>query len=311
MMPETMQKTSGHDDPQSGPTSTGDVHIHVASYPSLEDMKIPTRGTMAGAFGVWTLLGLVGLAAIILKALGRGIAGINAQSMSMTIAFWAVVYVVGGVWLVVWLFRLYRAKSKYEPGEWRSDPSYRVRFIGPREAYDRLGPIEDEAFEPELFYAFLAARLTKGQIAVWVMTTTAFYVLMFFSGVTNFAMMGGLVFWTPFSLGMIATALLWPTYIRVVPGRLDVLAYPILGSGAPALHSYDLRSMQVIAMPMGVVRLFEKQDDQDGEEEAKAVKKALVLTTSLPWDHRRYARAVLRGAISTAPVPGARASLDQ
>lgn len=307
-----MQKTSGHDDPQSGPTSTGAEQIHVASYPSLEDMKTPTRGTMAGVFAIWTLLGLVGLAAMILKALGGSIAGINSQSMTMTIVFWTIVYAVGGVWLIVWLFRLYRTKGKYRPGEWRSDPSCRVRFIGPREWFDRLGPIEDEAFEPELFYAFLAARLTKGQIAVWVTTTAVLYIAMFATGIANVAMVGGLVFWTPFSFGMIATALLWPTYIRVVPGRLDVLAYPILGSGAPALHSYDLRSMRVIVMPMGVVRLLDKQDDdQDGKAGAKALKKAIVLTPSLLWDHRRYARAVLRGAISTVPVPSAQASLDQ
>lgn len=45
--------------------------------------------------------------------------------------------------------------------------------------------------------------------------------------------------------GVICAELIWPVYVRLVPGQLDIFRYGFLGSGAPDVESFDLRTMGV------------------------------------------------------------------
>lgn len=43
--------------------------------------------------------------------------------------------------------------------------------------------------------------------------------------------------------GALGAELIFPVYIRIVPGRLDIFRYGFLGSGKPSVETYDLRSI--------------------------------------------------------------------
>ena len=41
--------------------------------------------------------------------------------------------------------------------------------------------------------------------------------------------------------GLVIAELIWPVYLRLVPGRLDIFRYGFLGSGAPEVETHDLK----------------------------------------------------------------------
>ncbi len=56
------------------------------------------------------------------------------------------------------------------------------------------------------------------------------------SGFLGYAMTGaGMV------SGVVCAELIWPVYLRLVPGRLDLFSYGFLGSGTPEVETHDLK----------------------------------------------------------------------
>lgn len=45
--------------------------------------------------------------------------------------------------------------------------------------------------------------------------------------------------------GLVCAELIWPVYLRVVPGRLDLFRYGFLGSGTPEVKTHDLKKQGV------------------------------------------------------------------
>lgn len=45
--------------------------------------------------------------------------------------------------------------------------------------------------------------------------------------------------------GLLCAELVWPVYVRLVPGRLDLFRYGLLGSGEPEVETHDLRAQGV------------------------------------------------------------------
>ncbi len=43
--------------------------------------------------------------------------------------------------------------------------------------------------------------------------------------------------------GVVAAELMWPVYVRLVPGQLDIFRYGFLGSGKPRVESFDLHKV--------------------------------------------------------------------
>ncbi len=60
------------------------------------------------------------------------------------------------------------------------------------------------------------------------------------SGLLGYAMTGaGMV------SGLLCAELIWPVYMRLVPGRLDLFRYGFLGSGEPEVETHDLKAQGV------------------------------------------------------------------
>jgi hypothetical protein len=56
------------------------------------------------------------------------------------------------------------------------------------------------------------------------------------SGMMGYAMTGAAMV-----SGLVCAELIWPVYVRLVPGRLDVFRYGFLGSGRPEVETHDLK----------------------------------------------------------------------
>lgn len=130
------------------------------------------------------------------------------------------------------------------------DQSARVACVGSAKRLAlvaRCGPVEDIAFEPVVFYSPFSLPLRSQEWTAWIVAALAIGggVMMWFEFTgrehfTAFAVSLGSI------LGGMTAAALWPTHVRVLPGRVDVLRYSLLGRGVEEVRRYDLRSSAVL-----------------------------------------------------------------
>lgn len=64
--------------------------------------------------------------------------------------------------------------------------------------------------------------------------------------------------------GLVCAELIWPVYLRLVPGRLDLFRYGFLGSGEPEVETHDLRT-QGVCMDFGSYTLAMEPQRPVGE----------------------------------------------
>lgn len=103
------------------------------------------------------------------------------------------------------------------------------------------------------------------------------------------------IIWASFGVGSLLAALLWPTYVRVVPGVLDVFRYGPLGVGAPRVERYDLRSARVLVRAdMGV-----RVEDPTRSDAPVVYLHAKLLRV----DARELAATVIAAARTRLPTP--------
>ena len=99
---------------------------------------------------------------------------------------------------------------------------------------------------------------------------------------------------TGIAAGGFITAAIWPVYLRVVPGRLDILRYNTLGRTVSEIVKHDLRTSAVL-VDLNQRCVFLAKDGITTEIGFGAVR-----------DPYEFAHAVLTAAVSThqpAPLP--------
>lgn len=145
--------------------------------------------------------------------------------------------------------RRYRRHSSRLPRTLPSDG--RLSCVGLPEDLAEYGEWADVPFEPALFYGRLVIRNRSS--SRW------FYVGIFCASliagclVTQYGLgvgFGQLVRTKLCSAFLVAeglTAVFWPTYLRLVPGRLDVLGYGPFSRTPLFFDSYDLRAGKITA----------------------------------------------------------------
>jgi len=162
---------------------------------------------------------------------------------------WAIVLAAGLLALAWWGLRRLWANRRMPPSQIRSDEGFRVRCIAPNARLDalrRLGPIDDNPFEPQEFPGFLVLRPSGTIIAAWVAISVSVGVLTL---VLSPGIPTGLyifIFYGAFASGGIAVTLLWPTTIRVVPGRIDIVRRLVFRPERPERKTITLRTAAVL-----------------------------------------------------------------
>ncbi len=64
--------------------------------------------------------------------------------------------------------------------------------------------------------------------------------------------------------GLVSAELIWPVYLRIVPGRLDIFRYGFLGSGKPEVETHDLKA-QGVCMDFGTYTMALEPERPIGE----------------------------------------------
>lgn len=226
----------------------------------------------------------------------------NALGVRETVALTAcAVIVAAGAW-IVWrrtrtVWKLPSAEDSHEP-----DAGQRVALVASRAMLDRLGGLSLEPFEPRLFRVLGAQR--GAWWIRWAVAILAFVAAMF---ALLLVRGGGRLAWPTGSGGLpwlfdvqaaiflayLPTLLLWPTYYRVVPGRIDVLEFSVLGARLERVCKLDLRHDRVAANAATGYVIVRRES---GEH-------VLVNYAGLPPRRAEFAKAVAEAAISPHPTP--------
>lgn len=127
-----------------------------------------------------------------------------------------------------------------------SDPAARVRVVA--HARDlrafRATPLDLSApFEPVVARITYALEPRAVRIAKLIALPAAGFLTMALLEVVLSPAKpsaGSLWFFCGLAIARFSRPFLWPTYLRVVPGRLDILQYRLLGVGRPRVRSTDL-----------------------------------------------------------------------
>lgn len=225
--------------------SIGAVSDHLSSAVNA------TWGSLVLSYGI---LGVI----VFLYFLFRGIT--NIVTPVLALPAWAPLAAVGIASLVlVWpmsiILRRLRARtgpSTDVPA--RCDPAARVRAIVTSELASRLRADEADmrrnSFEVEVVRAWFGrAPGAKAHAVLWPAALLALACMWLLDhlipGRSFFTSTLSLQLFAAFSIGSLAAELAWPTYLRVSPGRLDVLEYGLFGLGRVRQRSFDLRSSRV------------------------------------------------------------------
>lgn len=255
---------------------------HNAVHAAMElDEKTPVWPG-ANIFGPLGLLGLSGVVAepivFALRAFGT--------------PWWIAIGLVVAAFLAVlwWTLRNWQRRKQVSewarnPGGYLSDPAYRLRLIGPGEQNLKvLADLEiDEAFEPLVLrswsdHRFVVHKPTQPYITpapdpdrIFKIIVSALVIIGILGGVLALRINGLSFQKTPFPqyhefIGAAAFAALvhgWlsPAFLRLSPGRLDVIQWRPFRPGNTTCHSYDLKRCRLIVVIGAHAARIEDPDD--------------------------------------------------
>ena len=180
---------------------------------------------------------------------------------------------------------------------------YRLCCVGTPQQIERIGELADVHFEPATFNVSWSpialehpgASLFFGLAALiaWAAATLIIWKT-FALNMTTFL---GPHLWLAPLVGYAATAVMRHTYIRIVPGRFEILQYPVFGRAHPYRRAIDLRSARVLVnLRRAYVRI------QAGRQAGGSFE----FSTALIPGERRLAYMLLLASISThqpGPLP--------
>ncbi len=169
------------------------------------------------------------------------------------------------------------------------------------------GDLCDVPFEPKLFRFYnpyvLSTRMKKAR----EITAIGVFAVLWFGawalGITRDA--PSLFLWlTATAAGYITAVLLWPTWFRVVPGRLDVLRFSLLDWEPVYLKSHPLRDTWVqIDLRRFVLSLGQPAPPWERDEKTGDRTPAIEYPLYLMRRRTEFAHAILMAAISTHEAP--------
>jgi hypothetical protein len=258
--------------------------VNFTAWPAAVAGGEQARQVRTGVYG-FTFL-------VVFAGVHRGVGGIGyglgiAVGIVLLIALWR------------WL-RLRPAQADLEAAE---------ALLGPRDREARVachgdpphlarvlakGALEDVLFEPRVFFGMGAFRASGHQrIAQWIAGVCVLVALVWLEGGYGRGEMGNPYFDIIASVagGVVLGTLAFPTYVRVVPGRLDVMQCGFLGRSILSRRSIDLRKSRVVIDLSTQVIVH-----TDGSGTPPIGYAAM-------WDSAAFANAVLLACMSTHTPP--------
>jgi hypothetical protein len=165
---------------------------------------------------------------------------------------------------------------------------------------DWIKEIANMPFEPQVFRASIAQSFTRAtgiaRLALSFPIAVLIWATFEYVGLSSrfFAINLLLYFWIAFLLASAIVAWIRPTYIRIVPGRLDVMQFSGLSWRAVRTSSWDLARARVLIDSRRGVAFVDDADE------------SLEFSLRLMRERQGFARALFMAALSThppAPLP--------
>lgn len=131
----------------------------------------------------------------------------------------------------------------------------RLSCISSPRRFHAFGPLTDASFEPQMFRAPFAFRLSWPGV-FWTLVLAASMCLLaiainemgqFIEEKMIWVSMVAWIPWTALCLSLMVVTHLLPTYIRLIPGRIDIVRFDVLRDRLLESRSIELRSARIIA----------------------------------------------------------------
>lgn len=196
--------------------------------------------------------------------------------------------------------------KKLDPGSGRLQAVGKNKMLAP---LAKLGPLPDEAFEPIVLFApRIWPMPTAGTVVLVVTAILVAGLIELLRRTTSLPLVRPNMFTVMVGIaaGFGVQMLVWPTYVRITPGRLDIMRF-VLGGRKPTVTTINLRNARVLAHFKHSALLI-KPDGVGGVTPAPAVEAGkagsewAVLNLGGVWRPTEVVHAVCRGAVSTAPA---------
>ena len=174
----------------------------------------------------------------------------------------------------------------------KADARRRIHVLCPRESLERFGTFRDEDFKPE--YARVLLVYPRGRVEVTILLACILTPLgADWAGLRPLGVEipGFFMVQLGFLAAMLIVASIRQTYLRIAPGRLDLMRFTAWRSRADSCETFDLRDNPLVIDP----RLRRITVEQDGRPHT--------ISFLGVWSPRRVAHFLLRAAVSTAPTP--------
>ena len=199
----------------------------------------PTVPVIHGLVNVALLVGLI----LVRGGQVMGFGALPGALLSGTLAVLAVLWCVAHV---------ARRSSTFEaiPNP-APDESRRLNCVGPREYLERHGPLADLPFEPAIFHSIFVQKSMPFQTVVFVLLmvpalVVTHYFLAWFMGKPEWSWQILFKIWLAIGMALWFSGWMWPTYFRIVPGRLEVMRFSNLRGRPVAIERFDLRGAKII-----------------------------------------------------------------
>jgi hypothetical protein len=244
----------------------------------------PEVPVIHGLANLVVLLCLLCLQGSVLLGLGPLPGAVTAGLLLAGILAWSVVHVMRRR-------RIFDAADLAAP-----DEAARLRCVGCRPQLERHGPLTDLAFEPAVFHSLFVQSPMRFQVVVFILLlipafAAMHFFLALFMGKPQWSWLFLTKIWLAIGMALWFMGWMWPTYFRVVPGRLDVMRFSNLRGRPIATSRYDLRRSKIT---VDLRRSILFIDGEDGQAD---------FTFLLMRERDRFGYYILLGALSTHRPP--------
>lgn len=299
--PDQNTKEQGADRAESGPSVVEQVAFAEGTKQEYKSALIAFGPQLSG----WMIMSVTFVPGVILACMATWVMGRFGTGAMLWFLGVTALFVALGFGTRIWR----RLRSAYDEGmeltklPLSADGRGRVRCIGRQATVRRLGPIPEEPFEPVIVRVVVASKPSRAFVWTWVVSgvLAVVGVLAMFRYVLS-GVGPGTSPWTSFmyfyfafgaSAGSLIATFVFPTYLRITPGRLDVFKFPALGRGRPEVSTFDLKRLNVTLLLNQSSIVLESSPDAGMQ----------FVTFAASFDRLGTSRALLAAAVSPHPTP--------
>jgi hypothetical protein len=290
-----------------------DNRIHFATGTGMEGKGLPGSLGIATQITAWGVIGTLYVVLLVLAFLSTLI--YHKLGVVPLQIFGAVVGVAVLFGVVRWLWpmarRSYMDNMELDKLPMTSNPARRVCCVGSQAAIRRLLPITSDPFEPVIVRLLFAANSGSAFIWTWIAASLGSVGLIYLISIAPGIKMtlgpvsiwsfGYFVFAFAGFFGALVAAAIFPTYLRIVPGRVDVLKFGLLGRGVRSLETFNVREDRVeVALKVGAA-IVQEYTPEPRAHGAAVARRAIIFAGS--FERAKLARAILAAAVSEHPTP--------